>query len=104
MNGPPPAAARHTAPPPDVVQAMTKPANTPAALLALLDALEAELLDAPAEEIRSVMRETARSPDGACLEVSSLLEQSMIVSEDSLGSTIPLPLRDTLSIEKRAHH
>jgi hypothetical protein len=52
---------------------MTSPRDTPAALTALLDALEADLLHAPTPDVRSALRETGRSRDSAVYEVRSLL-------------------------------
>jgi hypothetical protein len=54
---------------------MTRPAHPPAALTTLLDALEAELLAAPTEEVRDTLRLTARARDAACQEVRWLLNE-----------------------------
>ena len=61
---------------------MTRRPDPSSALLALLDAVEAELLAAPAAEVRDVLRETGRARDGACREVRSLLDDAAAASED----------------------
>ena len=65
--------------------AVTRPA---AALARLLDALEADILDAPAEDIRAALRETGRAREGALHEIRSLLRQAE-AAEDGHGAAMP---------------
>lgn len=52
---------------------MTRPWDTPSALTALLDALEADLLGAPKQEVQAALRETGRARERAIHELRSLL-------------------------------
>jgi hypothetical protein len=58
-------------------------------LTALLDALEQELLAAPADEVRSAWRKSGRARNMARLEVQALLDEAIAASED--GSAAPSP-------------
>ncbi len=68
--------------------------HLPSALTAFLDALEQDLLAAPADEVHAALRETGRAREAACQEVRTLLKEAVLVSED--GSAM------TLSINPRA--
>ncbi len=56
---------------------MTRPGIRSSALVRLLDALEADLLTATAEELHDALRETGRDPGGACQEISAVLEAAL---------------------------
>ena len=62
---------------------MTRPRHPPSALATLLDALEAELLAAPAEEVRDALRETGRARDSACQEIRTLLDDATAADADA---------------------
>lgn len=68
---------------------MKRPGHGPDGLLAVLDALEQDLLAAPAEEVRDALRETGRARDGACQEVRSLLDGAAAASEDEPPPAMP---------------
>ena len=65
---------------------MTRPGFRPSALIALLDALEADLLEADAGEVRDALRQTGRDQEGACQEVRAALDAA-IGQED--GTPVP---------------
>jgi hypothetical protein len=73
---------------------MTRPAHPPAALTTLLDALEAELLAAPTEEVRDTLRLTGRARDAACQEVRWLLNEASAATEEGSARTRPHDMRD----------
>jgi hypothetical protein len=56
-------------------------------LTALLDALERELLAAPADEVRDAWRETGQARNIACHEVRALLNEAIAASEDDSAAT-----------------
>jgi hypothetical protein len=58
-------------------------------LMALLDALERELIAAPADEVRNVWRETGRARKIACQEVRALLNEAIAMSEEGSAATLP---------------
>jgi hypothetical protein len=58
-------------------------------LTALLDALERELLAAPAEEVRDAWRETGRARNIVCEEVRALLNKAIAASEDGSAAAPP---------------
>jgi hypothetical protein len=58
-------------------------------LMALLDALERELLAAPAGEVRDACRATGRARSIACQEVRALLDEAIAASEDGSAATLP---------------
>ena len=68
---------------------MTARWDTPAALATLLDALEADLLSAPKEEVQAALRETGRAKEGAVREVRSLLRDAEGDSDDRYPSAVP---------------
>lgn len=55
--------------------------SLPAALEALLDAMEADLLAAPAEDVRDALCETGRSKDGAYRETQLVLDEAYEADE-----------------------
>ena len=74
---------------------MRRPGHGPDGLQALLDAVEAELLAAPIEEVRDVLRETGRARDAVCREIRSVLNEAARSSrddalEDEPQSVVPL--------------
>jgi hypothetical protein len=73
---------------------MTRPAHFLSALTALLDALEAELLTAPSEEVRDVLRGTGRAQGAACQEVRSLLNKAQAATEEGSAPTTPHDMRE----------
>jgi hypothetical protein len=68
---------------------MTRTHYPQAALTAVLDALERELLAAHPAEVREAWREIGRARNIACQEVRALLDEAIAASED--GSAAPLP-------------
>lgn len=68
---------------------MTRPAHPPAMLTALLDTLEAELLAAPAIEVRFTLCSTGRARDAACQEVRSLLNEAKAATRAESAGTRP---------------
>ena len=73
---------------------MTRPAHPVAALAALLDALEAELLAAPTEEVRDTLRLTGRARDAACQEVRSLMNEAQAATGEDSAPTKPHDIRN----------
>lgn len=61
---------------------MTARWDTPAALTALLDALEADLLLASKDDVQTALRETGRAKEGAVREIRSLLRDAEADSAD----------------------
>ena len=55
---------------------MTIRRNAATALAALLDALEADLMTSPAEELQAALVETGRAQENAVLELRSLLRHA----------------------------
>ena len=66
---------------------MTRTGNPHSRLTAVLDALEAELLAAPADEVRNALREAGRAGNVACQEVRALLNEAIAASEDGSAAT-----------------
>jgi hypothetical protein len=58
-------------------------------LTTLLDALERELLAAPAGEVRDAWRRTGQARSIACQEVRALLDETIAASEDGSAATPP---------------
>ena len=56
--------------------------SLPSGLAALLDALEQDLLAAPADEVRDAQHATGRARQAACQEVRSLLDDAVAAGED----------------------
>jgi hypothetical protein len=73
---------------------MTRQAHAPAALTALLDALEAELLAAPAVEVRFSLSLTGRARDAAGDEVRSLLNEAKAATEEGSAQVRPHDTRN----------
>jgi hypothetical protein len=73
---------------------MMRRPHFPSALAALLDALEAELLVAPSEEVRDTLRLTGRARSAACQEVRSLLNEAKAATEEGSARTRPREMRD----------
>ena len=73
---------------------MTRLANSPGMLTALLDALEAELLAAPAIEVRFSLSLTGRARSAASQEVRSLLDEAKAATEEGVTRTGPQDRRD----------
>ena len=68
---------------------MNRTDNPQSRLTALLDALEQEVMAAPAEEVRDAFREAGRARTVASREVRGLLNDAVAASED--GSAIMPP-------------
>ena len=68
---------------------MTRINYSQSGLTALLDALERELLAAPAAEVRDAWRETGRARNIVCEEVRALLDEAIAASEDGSAATPP---------------
>jgi hypothetical protein len=66
---------------------MTRAGNPQSRLTALLDALEVELLAAPADEVRDALRDAGRAGNVACKEVRALLNKAIAASEDGSAAT-----------------
>jgi hypothetical protein len=65
---------------------MIRPGIRSSAVTRLLDAMEADLLTATAEELHDALRETGRDPDGACQEIRAVLEAAL---EREDGPSLP---------------
>jgi len=72
-----------------MVVAMKGHRSLPAALEALLDAMEADLLAAPAEDVRDALCETGRSEDGAYREIRSVLDEACAADEGCTPTQTP---------------
>jgi hypothetical protein len=68
--------------------------DPPAALTALPDALEAELIAAPTVEVRFSLRLTGRARNAACDEVRSLLNEAKAATEEGSARVRPHDMRD----------
>jgi hypothetical protein len=79
---------------------MTRSGYPQSGLTALLDALERELLAAPADEVRGAWRESGRARNIACQEVRALLDEAVAASED--GSAPPPPPDTCAGLDRRA--
>jgi hypothetical protein len=62
-------------------------------LTALLDALERELLAAPADEVRAALRQTGRAHNIARQEVRMLLNEAIAASEEDSAAASPPDIR-----------
>ncbi len=71
---------------------MRRPGHGPDGLHALLDAVEAELLAAPVEDVRDALRETGRARDAVCREVRSVLDEAAGSSRDDVPEGEPRSL------------
>jgi hypothetical protein len=72
-----------------VIDEAAQDIGPPGELTALLDALERELLAAPADEVRAAWRETGRAHNIACQEVRVLLNEAIAASEEGSAATLP---------------
>ncbi len=79
---------------------MTARWDTPAALAALLDALEADLLSAPKENVEAALRETGRAKEGAIREIRSLLRDAEGDSDKGYPLALPSDERDEISTQR----
>ncbi len=79
---------------------MTARWDTPAALAALLDALEADLLSASKEEMGAALRETGRAKEGAVREIRSLLRDAERDSDDRCLPALPSDEHDKMSTQR----
>ena len=79
---------------------MTKPWNMPSALAALLDALEADLLGAPAQEVQAALRETGRARESAIYEIRSLLRDVQADDHDRCPLTTLSDEPDGMSTQR----
>ena len=70
---------------------MTRPWDTPSLLVALLDAMEADLLSTPVDEVQAALHETGRAREGAIQELRSLLRD---VQADGHDRCFPATLSD----------
>jgi hypothetical protein len=68
---------------------MTRMDYQQSGLTALLDALERELLAAPADEVRAAVRETGRVRNIARQEVRVLLNEAIAASEEDSAAASP---------------
>jgi hypothetical protein len=78
---------------------MNRPGHPPAALTALLDALEADLLAAPTVELRHALGATGRARGAACQEVRSLLNEAKAVTEEGSARTRPHDMHDEARLD-----
>jgi len=65
--------------------------HLPSGLTALLDALERDLLAAPADEVRETLRETGRAAEAVREEIRALVNEAIIASDDA-SSPVTVPL------------
>jgi len=72
-----------------MVVAMKRHQSLRGALEALLDAMEADLLAAPAEDVRDALRETGPSKDGAYRELRSVLDEAFAADEGCTPTRTP---------------
>ncbi len=79
---------------------MTARWDTPAALTALLDALESDLLGAPKEDVQAALRETGRAKEGAVREIRSLLHDAEGDSDDQYPLSLPSGDHDDLGTQR----
>lgn len=68
---------------------MTRMGYPQSELTALLDALERELLDSQADEVRDAWREIGQPHNIACQEVRVLLNEAIAASEEGSAATLP---------------
>jgi hypothetical protein len=79
---------------------MTARWDTPAALTALLDALEADLLGASKEDVQAALRETGRAKEGAVREIRSLLRDAEGDSGDRYPLALPSDEHDEMGTQR----
>lgn len=79
---------------------MTARWDTPAALTALLDALESDLLGAPKEDVKAALRETGRAKEGAVREIKSLLHDAEGDGDDQYPLSLPSDDHDDFGTQR----
>ena len=80
---------------------MSRPWDTSSLLVALLDAMEADLLDTSVDEVQAALRETGQAREGAIQELRSLLRD---VQADGHDRCLPATLADEHGeMETRRH-
>ena len=79
---------------------MTTRWDPPAALTALLDALEADLLGAPKEDVQAALRDTSRAKEGAIREIRSLLRDAEGGNDDPYPPAPPFGEHDRLGTRR----
>ena len=67
---------------------MTRTVSPQSGLTALLDALEAELFAAPADDLRDALCEAGRAGTLVCHEVRALLNEAIAENEDGSAATL----------------
>ncbi len=78
--------------------------SLPAALEALLDAMEADLLAAPAEDVQDALRETGRSKDGAYREIRLMLDEAFAADEGCTPTRTPSNLGSQDGLHRLYRH
>ncbi len=78
--------------------------SLPAALEALLDAMEADLLAAPAEDVRDALCETGQSKDGAYREIRSVLDEACAADEGCTPRQTPSNLGSHDGLHRQYRH
>lgn len=79
---------------------MTSHWNAPSALAALLDALEADLLGAPPEDVQAALRETGRAREGAAQGVRALLRDAAADGHDGRPLALPSEGQDGMGTQR----
>jgi len=79
---------------------MTARWNVPSALAALLDALEADLLGAPREDVQAALRETGRARESAAQEVRALLHHAEVDGHDGCPLALPCGGQDGMGTQR----
>lgn len=79
---------------------MTARWNTPSALVALLDALEADLLGVPGGEVQAALRETGRAREAAAQEVRALLRDAEADGRDGCPLALPCGGHDGIGTQR----
>ena len=80
---------------------MSRPWDAPSLLVALLDAMEADLLGTPVDEVQAALRETGRVREGVIQELRSLLRD---VQADGHDRCLPATPADELGeMDTRRH-
>ena len=80
---------------------MTARWNAASTLAVLLDALEADLLGAPQEDVQAALRETGRAREGAAQEVRALLRDAEADGHD--GRPLVLPRDEHGGMDTKRH-
>ena len=80
--------------------AMTARWNAASALAALLDALEADLLGVPSEEVQAALRKTGRARESAVGELRSLLGEAEAEGHDPCPLALPAGKHDGIGTQR----